>query len=45
MGLLQEDGLTQAVQMKDTLLAECVLLSNCDLDETAVCDQDQEDTE
>lgn len=45
MGFLNETGLTAEVQMKDTLLAECVLLSNRDLDETDICDWTQEDTE
>ena len=33
MGFLGEAGFNQPVQMKATLLAECVLLSNQDLDE------------
>lgn len=43
MGFLKEDGFGQKVQMKDALLAECVLLTNRDLDETDVSDWDQAD--
>ncbi len=33
MGLLTEDGFTTDIKMKDALIAECVLLSNQELDE------------
>ncbi len=38
MGFLGEEGFTQAVQMKATLMAECVLLTNRDLEEASVSD-------
>lgn len=36
MGLLNENGFTTTVKMKDALMAECVLLSNQELDESEV---------
>ncbi len=38
MGFLSEEGFTQAVQMKTTLMAECMLLTNRDLEEASVSD-------
>ena len=42
LGLLEETGFTTEIQMKDSLVAECVLLTNHDLDTAEIELEEQE---